>query len=100
MNHADTRAELIAYCRENGRVCPVPMKWNDLYQLLPGTHRVGNGWEPALPLILGAWDHASNLEKMLRLEEHIIWADKHGALEKVTAFLHGLHETDWHHLGD
>lgn len=100
MNEADSRAELIAYCRRNDRVCPMPMKWNDLYQLLPETHRVGNGWVPALPLILGAWHYASDSEKMLRLDEHINWAADHDALDKVSNFLLNLEESDWHHLGD
>lgn len=100
MNEADTRAELIAYCPTNDRVCPMPTKWNELYQLLRDTRRVGNGWEPALPLILGAWHYASDSEKMLRLGEHITWADDHGVLEVVDSFLRALDESDWHHLGD
>lgn len=100
MNEADTRAELIEFCRQNNRVCPQPMRWNDLYHLLPETHCVGNRWEPALPLILGAWHYASNSEKMLRLEEHINWAANRGAIQKVADFLRGLEEADWHHLGD
>ena len=39
-------------------------------------------------------------EKMLRLAEHIEWAENHGSLPTVAAFLHNLAETDWHHLGD
>lgn len=100
MNEADTRVELIEYCRANDRVCPMPTKWNDLYQLLPEKHRVGVGWQPALPLILGAWHNASDSEKVLRLKEHINWAADHGALDKVSTFLRNLDETDWHHRGD
>ena len=91
---------LIGYSRENDRVCPQPMRWNELWEMLPERRRVGAGWEPSLPLILGAWHYASNLEKMMRLDEHIQWADKHGKIEKVSAFLHGLKESEWHHLKD
>ena len=100
MNEADTSADLIAYCRANDRVCPMPMRWNELYQLLPNTRRVGNGLEPALPLILGAWHYASDSAKQLRLQEHISWADEHGAIETVDKFLRGLDESEWHHLDD
>ena len=36
--------------------------------------------------------------KMMRLEEHIRWAEQHGALEDVAAFLRGLREEDWYHI--
>ena len=88
----DTAATLIAYCRENDRVCPLPLKWNALWELLPERRRKGGGWEPSLPLILGAWHYASNLEKMLRLAEHIEWADQHGSIVAVSAFLRALDE--------
>lgn len=100
MNEADAKAELIAYCRANDRVCPTPMKWNDLYKLLPDTRRIGNGWEPALPLILGAWHEASDSAKQLRLEEHVAWANDQGAIEVVDGFLRGLDESDWYHIND
>jgi hypothetical protein len=38
--------------------------------------------------------------KMVRLAEHIKWADKYNALPKVEAFLRGLREDEWHHLGE
>lgn len=78
----------------------MPMKWNELYQMLPATRRVGNGWEPPLPLILGAWHYASDMEKRLRLEEHINWANRHGTIDTVETFLRGLAESEWHHIGD
>lgn len=91
---------LLDVCHQNGRVCPTPDRWNKLYDLLPETRRVGNGWEPALPLILGAWHHSSDLVKALRLEEHVRWADQHGALDKVAGFLRELGENEWHHLDE
>ena len=67
--------------------------------MLPNKQRAGGGWEPALPLILAAWHDTPALFKMLRLAEHIEWADKHGALVSVATFLRALREEDWHHLG-
>ena len=94
----DTTERLIAYCRENSRVCPRPTLWNQLWELLPNRKRVGLGWEPPLPLILAAWHETPAMLKMLRLEEHIRWADKHGSIGEIAAFLRGLKEEDWHHL--
>lgn len=96
----ETAESLIAYSRENSRVCSVPGRWHKLWELLPDRLQVGAGWQPSLPLILAAWDHASNLEKMIRLAEHIEWADKHGNLTEVAEFLRKLDESQWHHLGD
>ena len=97
---AETPETLIAYCRENDRVCPEPGKWHELWEMLPDKIQVGAGWKPSLPLILAAWDHTSNLEKMLRLADHIAWAQDHGVLDKVSPFLRGLPENEWHHLND
>lgn len=96
----ETPDSLIAYCQENDRVCPQPGLWHDLWETLPDKQQIGAGWKPALPLILAAWEHASNLEKMLRLADHIHWAENHGCLPEVSTFLHGLAESDWHHLKD
>ena len=98
--NTETPDSLLAYCRENERVCPQPSLWNDLWNMLPERQRIGSGWEPSLPLILGAWNYASNLEKRMRLKEHIHWADEHGSLPEISAFLHSLTESEWHHLRD
>lgn len=91
---------LIAYCRAEERVCPSPTVWNELWELLPERTHVGTGWQPSLPLILSGWWYSSNLDKMVRLREHLIWAADHGALDEVDAFLRALPEDSWHHLKD
>ena len=96
---SESTETLIAYCRENSRVCPMPPRWAALWQSLPDRKRVNGGWEPPLPLILAAWDESA-MAKMNRLAEHIEWAAEHGALELVSAFLRGLREDEWSHLGD
>ena len=91
---------LLDYCSENERVCPQPKKWNELWNMLPNRSRQGSGWEPALPLILAAWHDTPAMMKMIRLREHLEWAEKHGELDSVDKFLRALPETDWHHLGE
>ena len=71
---SDTVESLVAYCRENNRVCPLPLLWNRLWEMLPNRTRVGAGWQPPLPLILAAWHDTPAMLKMLRLAEHIEWA--------------------------
>lgn len=91
---------LLGYCSENQRVCPQPKKWNELWELLPNRGRNGNQWEPALPLILAAWYDTPTMLKMLRLREHIEWANSHEALDLIDKFLRDLAETDWYHTYD
>jgi len=97
---SDAVQSLMAYCRENSRVCPMPQRWSALWNLLPNRIRVGASWQPPLPLILGAWDESQGMVKMLRLAEHIKWADQHGGLGAVDRFLRALPEDEWFHLGD
>ena len=92
--------DLLRYCGENGRVCPMPPQWKALWEMLPNRRRAGGGWELALPLILAAWHDTPALVKMLRLREHIDWAEKHGVLEEVDRFLRSLPEIEWAHIGD
>jgi len=94
-----TIEEALAEIQKNKRVCPQPQKWQQLYEMLPDKRRKGAGWEPALPLILAAWNTPA-LPKMLRLREHIDWTAAHGCLEQVYFFLRELPEDQWHHIGD
>ena len=71
----------------SGWVCLQPMRWNELYELLPQKTRVGVGWEPPAPLILGAWWDTTHTAKKQRFLEHLEWAHSHGAIDCVMAFL-------------
>ena len=97
MTELSSRAiALIEYCQVNDRVCP--HKWVELYEMLP--NKSHNEKRPSLPLILAAWFTTSNLMKILRLREHIEWADQHNAIDAVDEFLRALPEDKWHHLKD
>ena len=72
--------DLIAYCRADGRVCPMPMLWDTCWKLLPDRQRVQGGWSPPLPLILAAWDTTSDTQKPDCLASHFRWARDHGVL--------------------
>jgi hypothetical protein len=95
-----TLETVLAETQKNNRVCPQPQQWQALYEMLPEKKRKGAGWEPSLPLILAAWWDTPALPKMLCLREHIEWAASHGCLAEVQAFLSGLSEEQWHHVGE
>jgi len=85
---------------KNNRICPMPQKWNELWNMLPDKEREGNGWNPSLPLILAAWHETSNQQKKERFESHIRWAVEHNFLDSVTEFLCKLDEGEWFHEND
>lgn len=91
---------LVAYCRLNSRVCPLPRGWSALWELLPNRRRTHVGWDPPPPLILTSWYGTSSLEKSLRLATHIEWADRFGELSSVATFLRRLREEEWFHIGE
>ena len=91
---------LIAYASQDGRVCPLPQQWNELWRMLPNRERAGAGWRPSLPLILAAWWDSSVQSKRERVTEHLHWAAKHGALSEIDAYLRGLAESEWLHEGE
>jgi hypothetical protein len=93
-------SDLLDYCKSNNKVCPQPMLWNQLWELLPDRKRDGLGWKPSLPLILAAWWETTDEDKLQRLIEHIQWAHDHGGLEKVNQHLRSLSEDQWHHIGE
>jgi hypothetical protein len=92
----DLMASFIAELETSGRICPQPLRWNELWEMLPERKRVGNGWNPPLPLILAAWWEASDEAKHSRFLGHLEWADEHGTASSVVAFLRGLAEGDWY----
>ncbi len=95
-----TLEKVMAETQKNDRVCPLPQKWNELYELLPNKRRKANGWEPPLPLILAAWWDTPAMLKIFRFREHIEWASEQGGLDVVYKFLVNLKEEEWYHIGE
>lgn len=95
-----SKVELETLVREsfiNGRVCPIPEKWNELYKLVT---RKTKAKDLALPLILSAWWDSPDIMKELRFKEHLEYAYDNGLINEVKDFLSNLDETEWHHLED
>jgi hypothetical protein len=89
--------EVLAEVTSNGRICPQPIKWNELWELLPNKQRQGAGWNPPVPLILAAWHETPHLMKMIRFQEHIRWANTHGKLEQINDFIRSLKQEEWYY---
>lgn len=91
-----TVAEVMVEARKNNRVCPKPVLWQQLYEMLPDRRRS----EPTPPLLGAAWDGTPCIPKRICFREHIEWAASRGCLQQVFAFMKSLPESDWHHMGE
>lgn len=92
MSAADSAFE--EFTRE-GRVCPMPMSWADMYKMLPAGSGPKGPITAPLPLILAAWHDTQPYRKTMRFRMHLDWAAKHGVLEEVCAFLRSLPPDEW-----
>lgn len=92
--------QILQYVKAESRVCPVPDKWTELWELLPDRKKHGAGWDPPMPLILAAWHHTSDAEKRGRLALHIKYAADHGVLNQVESMLTGLSPDQWVYEGE
>ena len=92
--------EVMVEARRNNRVCPMPARWQQLYDMLPDKKTSGTTWEPSPPLIDAAWAATPSILKRVCFREHIEWADAHGCLQQVFTFMKSLPEDEWHHMGE
>ncbi len=93
-------ASLQEFVKAEQRVCPMPVRWTELWEMLPGRQMRGGIWDPPPPLIRGEWWSSPSFAKMDRLAEHIGYAAAHGVLGEVDRFLRGLLESEWAHVGE
>lgn len=86
--------------RRNNRVCPRPERWNAFSELLPARKTLRGVQAPPAPVTGPAWAVTPSLSKRLCFREQIEWAEREGVLESVMAFMQGMSEEDWLHMGE
>jgi hypothetical protein len=86
--------------RRNNRVCPRPERWEEFSALLPSRKTMRGVEAPPAPMTGAAWAVTPPLTKRLCFREQIEWAESHGVLENVMAFMQQLREEDWLHMGE
>ena len=90
-----TLEELKIYVKSNNRICPIPIKWLRMYELIQ-RHSVGKIKPNLMPLILGGWE-ASDDEKRDRLESQIEFSFKNSVLfSRISNYLLNLKDNDWY----
>lgn len=58
--------------------------------MLPNKAHVDRQWQPQLPRVLSSWWASSDLQKSQRFVEHLLWADRHGVIADIDAYLREL----------
>lgn len=82
---------LVAYSTSNNRICPEPIRWNQLWHILGCPSQ-----ELGPPLVLSGWAFSSDRDKRARFKEHLEYALKAGMLEAAETFVRGLGPGEWH----
>lgn len=92
---APTVDDAMTEARRNNRVCPLPDRWQELYEMLP--NRKPN--RPTPPLVGPVWKATPSISKRMCLREHLEWAEASGNLVEVLEYMKQLPEDEWLHMG-
>jgi hypothetical protein len=68
-------------------ICPMPDVWADVHGRLHRAWKAAKNRaipEPPVPLILGAWNFASDADKATRWSDTVRWAERHGFLHLIS----------------
>ena len=84
--------ELKAYCSEKNRVCPYPIYWNEMYELIVGRMKT----DLPVPLILAGWWMSDDEQKSSRVQMHLDYAARNGTLDEVDRYIRGLTDDQWY----
>lgn len=82
--------DILEHCERHRIVCPNPIVWKGFWEMLPSKVQVDGRWQPQHSLVLTSWWASSDLEKLQRFVEHLLWADRHDGIAQVDAFLKSL----------
>ena len=94
--YCPSRSEIFHEIRRENRVCPNPLYWNELHEIIVRAD-INQRQAPPLPLILGAWWESSDEEKADRLVELLNWADQNSVINVAWAYIMALKGDEWHY---
>jgi hypothetical protein len=90
-----TLDEVIAYATAEGRICPTPPEWGEVYRIVLTSALKAGHTSPRPPLFLAAWWHTSDGEKQERFHSHLRLAHRYGVLNDVNTYLISLTVEQW-----
>jgi hypothetical protein len=86
---------LLNYVSAEGRVCPMPRPWADLWNIVCRAAHKARAREPIPPRVLGSWWNTPKGQKMLAVREQLVCAAECGVLDEADRLLRTLRPDDW-----
>ena len=93
---SDIAITLIKFIESNRYVCPQPLVWQAMWDLLPNKTIDSELIKAPAPLILAGWNFSKDSQKKERLLEHIYWADSINSIEVIDQYLRSLDDNNWY----
>ena len=91
--------DLLEYCQNDNRICPMPIIWNKTVSSYMSCTRQDKftKYPPfKFPLILSVWHYASDADKRLRLLTQIYWCYKNYSMGSMYSAIMKIEDDDWH----
>lgn len=99
MRISSSASRLLDHHRLRGRSYPQAKYWERLYQMLE-EEAEKRGKTPPPPPMTHALDHEPTEEdKMERLREQVVWADRNSLLHRVQEYFDRMPTSCWHRVG-
>lgn len=86
---------LLEHHRIRGRAYPRTTYWDRLYQQLSEEAEKRGKTPPPPPLLYGIEQDPTELDRMARLDEQVIWADRNNLLHRVQMFFDAMPGSAW-----
>jgi hypothetical protein len=86
---------LLSYVSADGRVCPMPRPWADLWNIVSSAAHEAGIREPIPPRVLGSWWNTPKTHKILAVKEQLECAARCGVLDAADRFLRSLRPDEW-----
>jgi hypothetical protein len=86
---------LLEHQRLHGRAYPDMRYWERLHQLLAEEAEKRGKTPPPAPLWHGLEHAATDEDRMQRLDEQVVWADRNNLLHRVQMFFDAMPPSGW-----
>jgi hypothetical protein len=90
--------ELLDHHRLRGRSYPKQQYWERLFQMLEEEAERRGRTPPPAPLTYALDHEPTEDDKVERLQEQVVWADRNGLLHRVQMFFNALPSSGWNRL--
>jgi hypothetical protein len=91
---------LIDHHRLRGRAFPTQRYWDRLFQMLEEEAEKRGRTPPPAPLTHGLDHEPTEQDRMDRLDEQIVWADRNNLLHRIQMFFDAMPPSGWQRRGE